>query len=301
MLAQTISNDNNDLGFLSKNAFFDWYGASIHIKDPQSIIDIAMTYFVGDYREAKPQKPYLQAFEMFCGEDVIFKVSHGGINPNPYLVASSNNSSRVSEFLKLHFPNHSVSRFDTAIDFDETGAWKSLVDLGFYLAEKYNLKVNQMGDWRDEGKGGRTLYIGSRTSVTYLRIYEKGKEQIQKLIDVDASKNWVRVELEVKPQNKGAKAFASKMKPHELFGSSKWGIELGELLGQKGIPRIKLGTIHEAESELDKRMAYMLYQYGKTIEDILESRLDGCTGDLGGYLLDRMEWAKLKVAASKEI
>lgn len=301
MNSSTKFNHNNDLGFFEKSAFFDWYGATIPVQDLQEIIDKANLFFVGDFRECKPQTPYTNAFQMFCGEDNIFKVSYGGQNDFPYLVASSHNASRVSEFLKINFPNHSVSRFDTAVDFDEEGAWETLVEMGFYLAEKYNLKVNQQGDWREDGRGGKTLYIGSRSSVVYMRIYEKGKEQIQKGVDVDASPNWVRVELEIKPQKKSNKIFAARMKAYEGFGCSKWSKEIPELLSNEKMPRIKLGTIREPESDLDKRLAYMLYQYGNTIEEIVQHRLGGCRDDLGKYLESKTEWALQAVKAAKKI
>ena len=284
-----------------KKTFFDWYGASLPIDDLQVLIDSANRHFVGDFKEATPNRPYNQAFQMVCGENVIFKVSYGGENPNPYIVSTSSNAPRVAEFLKKEFPDHSVSRFDSALDFDEEGAWETLVELGLYLAEKYKLKVNYQGDWRVGGKGGRTLYVGSRSSVVYLRIYEKGKEQIQKGIDVEASKDWVRVELEIKPQKKINKLLASRLDAVDAFSCSKWAIEMAELLGERGMPRIKLGTVHDTESALNKRLAFMLYQYGNTLEDIVEHRLGGCRDDLGDYLKSKMEWARETVQKSKQV
>ncbi|MEX5543951.1 replication initiation factor domain-containing protein, partial [Pseudomonas poae] len=40
---------------------------------------------------------------------------------------------------------------------------------------------------------GRTLYLGSQTSAVSMRIYEKGKQ-------LDCGNDWVRAELQVRPQ-----------------------------------------------------------------------------------------------------
>jgi len=234
----------------------------------------------------------------------------GGQNPMPFITSTSSTSPRVAEFLRKEYPEHFVSRFDSAIDFDEIGAFQTLVDLMMFIAEKHDLKVSHAGDWSHKmvdgkivytGKKGRTLYIGSRTSVVYFRLYEKGKEQIDKMIDQDASPDWCRLELEVKPQKKKNRLAASKLKPCDAFSCSRAAVEVAELLGAPNMPRVRLGTVRDDSSDLDRRIAYLLYQYGNTIEDIVKERLGGCRADLGDYLESQKEFSKALVMNSKNV
>lgn len=52
-------------------------------------------------------------------------------------------------------------------------------------------KCNQLGDWTNEGAGGRSFYIGSKEAGKQTNVYEKGDQ----LFGVDAGSLWVRCEL----------------------------------------------------------------------------------------------------------
>lgn len=81
----------------------------------------------------------------------------------------------------------SVSRIDIAIDIPEhldLKAYKAALDEGAAVtrARDWNLIV---------GRTGQTLYVGSRTSEKFLRIYDKAAEQ-------NTEGPWFRIELECK-------------------------------------------------------------------------------------------------------
>lgn len=62
---------------------------------------------------------------------------------------------------------------------------------------------------------GRTIYFGSRTSDTFLRIYDKALEE-------GAKEDWTRIELEIKGDN--AKILASKIANQNSIGHTFCGI-----------------------------------------------------------------------------
>lgn len=53
-------------------------------------------------------------------------------------------------------------------------------------------EIEYRGNWKNPNGRGRTLYIGSRQSSKFCRIYEKGKQL------GDSNSNWLRIEVEFK-------------------------------------------------------------------------------------------------------
>lgn len=105
--------------------------------------------------------------------------------------------SRVSYFVIKQWIDSfdaKITRCDVCYDFDgsfdseyrkaEAGLYDGVDSLGRSHARKLSL-VSDLGSG-----DGSTLYIGSRGSATYTRIYEKGKQL------GDKSSSWVRVETE---------------------------------------------------------------------------------------------------------
>ncbi|MGE9658540.1 replication initiation factor domain-containing protein [Snodgrassella alvi] len=104
---------------------------------------------------------------------------------------------RLYQFLQDFAPNARITRCDLAHDFIEgeytpdqaLKDWES----GLFTS-RYTKPVAECvgSDWLSGTNRGKTLYIGSRKSSKYCRIYEKGKEQ------GDEQSKWVRFELELK-------------------------------------------------------------------------------------------------------
>lgn len=81
------------------------------------------------------------------------------------------------------------SRVDLALDCQSTGLnIGALANMVKYGAGKFSTKVYSHITSQDSGE---TLYLGSRTSEQYIRIYNKAAEQ-------QTSGDWVRIELELK-------------------------------------------------------------------------------------------------------
>lgn len=110
---------------------------------------------------------------------------------------------RLFDFLKS-IPDARITRVDLAND-----NFHSKVTLDDYLA-MYHAdlftsrgrppEIEQAGNWVKPNGKGRTLYVGSRKSGKLLRIYEKGLQLANGFHE--KFPNWVRVELELKNQDR---------------------------------------------------------------------------------------------------
>ena len=94
------------------------------------------------------------------------------------------------DILRWHIhQHHSVSRIDLALDLYNTGAKLTelyeLLDTGKYSGTAKTFTHITSAN------GGETVYIGSRSSDVFIRVYNKAAEQ-------RVSEDWLRIELEIK-------------------------------------------------------------------------------------------------------
>lgn len=240
---------------------FDWYQATINTPHSDVFSAMEKAYPHTDLRPASPANGYTHGAELMLGDNKLLRAMWGGVNGNEttHCVASGSQSTRFSEFLRSDFPDHQVSRLDVAIDYREKDCFKKLSKMLIDYAKGKRLKTAVAGDWI-KGDQGKTLYIGSRSSTSYLRLYEKGKQ-----IGLGTDPNWTRCELEVKPNNKEGKTFLATATPQECWGASKWSIDVSTLLGQLGIARAPIGTVYTPSND-EKMLHYMFKQYGGVLE-----------------------------------
>ena len=280
-----------------QNAFFDWYQCSVSVPVPELVFELSEFYGAAT-RPGKPQPPYLRCFEFvpvgtknndrsvvpYCS------IHYGGINDRSLLRASSDNSVTFAEFVRSTWPDHSVSRLDVAMDFQEGPEFFN--DMASWLidyAKENRLKTAFAGDWAN-GQAGRTLYVGSRKSAVFIRLYEKGMEQLAKGNSV-APVDWVRFEAEIKPANKAAKQKMASVQARDCFGASLLLRDFAALLGDKYEP-IKVGTVWK-QTDFDRSFQHMCYQYG----DVIKAAFEICGDDkeaLASMILDTIEFESKK-------
>jgi hypothetical protein len=163
------------------------------------------------------------------------------------------------------WPVHGVARADVCVDFEEGRAgfdWAAgvLTDLAGLRCKTTTITSSQYG------LRARTLSIGSRNSETYQRLYEKGIKD-----DPTGRPDWVRWEVEVKPQNKDRKRLAADLVPVDMAGWSRMSaaalLDLFELDSVPAMPRQeRLGDDEKAEramvSQYGKIMSRLAVRYG---------------------------------------
>jgi hypothetical protein len=152
--------------------------------------------------------------------------------------------------------HHQVSRADSCWDLDEPGLFDRLVPELCAFAVTYGLEINQVGDW-ERGKG-RTIYLGSRKSVVYLRVYEKGYEL------GFGSKDHVRVECEIKPSKKDKKEELSRLTPDQLWGVG-WLKNFSRVFDLGLFDQYKLGNARQI-TDYERAKFHLAKQYGPTLQ-----------------------------------
>lgn len=272
--------------------FFDWYSAAVDVD-----FELFMAAFQSDHEwlhvePSRPRNGYERASSFVGGDGVSrLTVMYGGASQGTKLncTATGEHSPAFASWVRGRFPVHEVVRADVAIDYDESGAWLSLHSLCTAASKAHRLKSRYVGpsglETAPDAPDGRTLYIGSRQSVSHVRAYEKGKKDNKQFPD------WVRLEFEFKPQTQGARLRYASASPAEIMSATNLGRFLLFQLGHTVPVRpCAPGTLW-VKSDFDKSLDYLSDKFVKTLLE-LDSR---CNGDALAF---REALLRLNVAAS---
>lgn len=250
-------------------ARFDWYSCTIDEDAFVVLSTVAADYPLSEIRPVRAMNGYSEAYGLFessASQKPFVRVMYGGdsVGRRTFVSVSGYRSHGVASVVRKHFPGHYVTRMDSAVDFDGVGTWESLYSLALEVADQYGISVQHYGDFH-RGEGGRTLYVGSRSSVVRLCIYEKGIERNLAENTSRHSRDWVRAELRVNPKNDLAKLAHANTEAMDAWGCSKFSasfarrsleIDLDVITGN--------GTLRKV-SDHDRALAYMFAQYAKAL------------------------------------
>lgn len=188
----------------------DWFQATIEA-DTLAVLGI-LSILAGQMpSQMKGRHGYRRGMRFEC-EAFEAEVLDLGGDGYPHVKASGSSAPFVRRALRdLGLPGR-VSRIDIASDSDE--GWDSAAERVQAWAQDHpKTVVTHVGDFT-RAERGRTLYIGAPTSGRRIRVYEKG-------VQLGQNPNWVRVELQIRPDNRGAKYWAFGATLQELANSSK--------------------------------------------------------------------------------
>lgn len=240
---------------------FDWYQATLTDQDHGEIMaSLRSHYDLSDIKRGRTLYGYQEAVELVRGEHKIASLMWGlQGSPDPHIQFTGNDAIEGARLCRKLWPNHRVSRVDSAIDWYGEGAWDELSLLALEVAVKHGVQVQHVGDFLN-GVKGRTLYIGSKSSPVFVCLYEKGKQPGMELM---GEPHWVRLEVRVRPKSR-AKAQCATITPPEVFGCALWTQELFQRLTGASIARHRVGTQH-APTDDDRAFAALVHQYGPLI------------------------------------
>jgi hypothetical protein len=193
-------------------------------------------------------------------------VLYGGQNEGCCVVASSWGCDQaVPRIRKLWPDSHEATRLDSALDIDAGDrTFQRLVRIGLDVADRYGLETSHAGDWH-RGIKGRTLYLGSKSSESFTRIYEKGKQMRLKVPTPDAeeyySENWVRVEKVYRVPKGPARNIAASVDAATMWGFHEWTHELVSRIYRVAVPFV--ANEKQRISDEDRAYWWALKQYGK--------------------------------------
>lgn len=205
-------------------ARWDWYSASVGDSvAAETVVDSLRVVLGGALRVGPGRHGFGVREELLAGDRVIVGVSHGGGQERALVEASGWDTGRVAGVVRSLWPEHRVTRVDSAVDFDAAGAWQELSVLALAIARAAGVSTSVAGDWLGQVKG-RTLYVGAPSSVVRMRIYEKGR-QLREAKRPD----WVRCELQVRPE-RAARFALAHLEPGQVWGCSRWAARFMEAL-----------------------------------------------------------------------
>lgn len=175
----------------------------------------------------------------------------------------------IADWVRRMVPDHTISRVDVAEDYCQDGLFDKLVRRAEKIARAHGVGLERVGaGWYEhQREKGRTLYVGSRKSAVFLRIYERGKKLLGE--GQQADPNYIRVEVEIKPKS-AAKGLVVQMPPEAFFGCSKWTSELYTFLCCDELERVKVGTVWRP-SDQERVVNHLGRQFWHSLEKLRDS------------------------------
>lgn len=155
-----------------------------------------------------------------------------------------------------------ITRIDLAYDDFDSATYSIDSVINNYNSGGFNNgfrkpKFSQVGNWNntnDDNNSGRTVYIGTRTSGLFCRVYEKGL-QLKNL----SLKDWVRVEVEFKSTDRII-PFDILLNPQDYFAGAY------PALNNHSQKQSRIDTYkHEISSDLNHRITWAKRQLGNLI------------------------------------
>ena len=208
----------------------------------------------------------------------VAKVWHGGTHPYPHAVVSGEWAQPGAELIRAEFPLHTVSRVDVRDDYIEEGAFDAIQALLLRVAKGHRVKVGTAGDHLLT-KQGRTTYLGSPKSAVRMRLYDKRAEVMAQLPAVGDARQkaflrltkgepfpdaWTRLEAQIRPATKEAKAEVAKLSPGQMWGCTPWTKEVVETMTGSELTSVQVARGYRVTDE-ERAYRFMLSQYGNVL------------------------------------
>jgi DNA relaxase NicK len=262
---------------------FDWYQASVPNVHPEVVMQaLQASEYYGEWVESKASKGYDVGVQFVVGDQVKFRMNHGGQNQEygANVTSSGGDAPKLVQVLREHFPHHRVSRFDSCEDYHHKDAYDYLREMALRIAKEHDVKAREIVKPLADSDDGRTLYLGSPSSAITARIYEKGKQ-------LGVGTEWVRAELQVRPQ-KHVKDICAHLTPEEVWGLARWSLAIVAELGKTEIQKVDVQIYQPSDD--DRAYRWMLKQYGRLLGKMHASHGSWETvGAQIGYDLDHMD------------
>ena len=210
----------------------------------------------------------------------VARVWHGGSHEYPHAVVSSQWAQPGAELIRASFPQHTVSRCDVKEDFDGEDTYERLQEQLVGIARERRVKVDCKGDHLVT-KRGRTCYLGSISSGVRMRLYDKAEEMRSKVIPPKQAEKdeWfrmigipdhlTRLEAEIRPHTREAKAAFASIDPVDALGSAAWMREVWRQVAGLDLTPVRVGKGYR-QSDDERAYRYLLAHYGGTLRRLFQ-------------------------------
>lgn len=233
----------------------DWLAGTVSA-EPPSLMRRLEEHYGARRVPGRAQNGYSQAFDLMVGDDKACSVMFRD-EDNPWVCASGSRAQALQTFLQGSGIGWYVTRMDAALDVFDASLFPLLVDAAKKAAKDRDMVTNVAGDWIGCSRG-RTFYLGSRSSRCFYRVYEKGRKE-------RTDHNWLRVEVEYKPQSKEDRFSATVLTAPQV-----WAMQAGPIFGP--VLGLDLAVVFQSapsvrkERDYDRSCRALAGQYGRIIE-----------------------------------
>ena len=264
---------------------FDWYQTTIEAEARTVVETVAkLGHELRPADSLARRYRYDQGWAVHHNQlGIVANVFAGGNGKNPHAFASSEATDNFVSLVRQEWPDrHLVTRLDAAEDFNEEGCYDRIRPVARRIAKRHRLNFPKYEDDLNP-TAGRTQYLGSPSSDYRARLYEKGWEQVAKLLKLfkelpaDIGENvtsirneitgenvrpqdWTRLELQVRPRQEEGRRKAATVLPEEAWGFTDWATELAAEAMALDLERICIRTRKVSKDE--EALRWMCQHYG---------------------------------------
>lgn len=216
--------------------------------------------------QQKPLPRYDDCIQVDYGCDRVYRLDGQRKTGSTLVTTSGELCPDVVKSIRARFPVHGVSRVDSCRDFTGMTVFEDMDALLVEAAMCRGLKLNQHGDWTR--KNGRTRYIGSTKSPVMVRLYEKGYEQLDKVMakqiamPEDFDITLTRLEAQVRPASRD-KQLAATYTPDDVTAYADWSKWVHSMMFAFDLASPQKESVRRSPHE--KKMEHMCEQYGRTL------------------------------------
>lgn len=252
---------------------FDAYSATLRGEKHEDLTELLTDQVEGHYTVHSGKGFHTFGHRLAVKDESGFEVGSvqwGGFQDDRLMIeVKGERTPGAVEAIRARFP-HRCTRVDACADFDAPAAFEKLYEACRVVKRRRNIIGGKAGDWEDFPEKGRTLYLGAKTSVTRMRLYEKGKQPEYLHLN---RPDWSRIEVQVRPA-KDAKAAFSALSPVEVWGASSWSREVAASVLAEHVDPHPAGTTYRL-TERESALRWMCKQYGAHLVSLAD--------DLGGW------------------
>lgn len=245
---------------------FDWYEATFDLPGDDDRVAGALALALGgELVRGRGRNGYAVCWHVERDEEVLAQVyGRSARLGEVHVTITSTSCVEVVPLLRRLYPEHRVSRADSAVDFEAD--FDALDERVFEFARLRSLSHRMITG----SDGGATRYVGSPSSEVRMRVYKK-TEQLRALHPERAESvpdGIVRIELQVRPGKRPVKEALSTASPDDVWGFSQWSADLAELV--LSIDAERVSTHFRRPSDWSRAMHFFGRQYAPMVAKRIE-------------------------------
>lgn len=244
--------------FLKTTAFFDAYAVRVLTDDVEPLISFICEGLDCDFKPTSPRFGYRAAYAFYRGDSQLgiiqFEGDHVGYGCHVSFQGSV--SSAFYHLIKSSIYSYVLLRADVAVDFAGS-VFVSLARIMQEVISERRLTTSVAGDWVNGSS--RTLYTGSRKSIAYSRLYEKGDQ-----LGLDELNTFDRFEVEFKP-HKNDRVKAAFFTPFQFLQSSPWVVDFLNRVHSGSVTALEPLSRPSHTTDHSRAFAHLVKQYRATM------------------------------------